>query len=88
MSKTLGNLSFEVDANNEYSSVRPYSQWTQEIIDAEANGLVSTAFYRAVDLLKANRTRLDCLVNALMTEETLETERLLQLLGPRASETA
>ena len=51
---------------------RPYSDETAKLIDQEVSQLITEAKQRAMLVLKANRTFLDKLAEALLKDETLE----------------
>lgn len=59
---------------------RPYSDATAELIDREVEELVKEASRRAEVVLKENRAHLDALAQALLEEETLEEERVAEVL--------
>jgi cell division protease FtsH len=50
------------------------SQQTQEMIDEEVRRIVDTAHGEVVELLKANRDKLDSLAKALLEHETLDED--------------
>ncbi len=59
---------------------RPYSDDTARQIDKEVEGLIKEASYRAEAVLKHNRPVLDALAKELLVEETLEEERVREVL--------
>lgn len=59
---------------------RPYSDETAKLIDQEVSQLINEAKQRAMLVLKANRTFLDKLAEALLKEETLEEEAVDEIL--------
>ena len=59
---------------------RPYSDETAKLIDQEVSQLITEAKQRAMLVLKANRTFLDKLAEALLKEETLEEEAVDEIL--------
>ncbi len=59
---------------------RPYSDDTAREIDQEVSELVKEAGRRAEAVLKANRESLDALAEALIVEETIEEERVVEIL--------
>jgi len=60
---------------------RPYSEDTARAIDAEVAVLIKEAARRAEAVIKANRKGLEALANALLEEETIEEDRVLELLS-------
>lgn len=59
---------------------RPYSDETAKLIDQEVSQLINEAKQRAMLVLKANRTFLDKLAEALLKEETLEETAVDEIL--------
>lgn len=59
---------------------RPYSEATAEAIDKEVEQLITEAGKRAEAVLKANKTKLEALKDALLKEETLEEESVAEVL--------
>lgn len=59
---------------------RPYSDDTAREIDQEVAKLVKEAGQRAEAVIKANRKSLDALAEALIKEETIEEERVVEIL--------
>lgn len=59
---------------------RPYSEDTAREIDQEVAKLIKEASHRAAAVLEANRKSLDELAEALIKEETIEEERVVEIL--------
>lgn len=59
---------------------RPYSDDTAREIDKEVAELISEAARRAEIVIKENKAGLDALANALLEEETIEEERVAEIL--------
>ena len=59
---------------------RPYSDETAKQIDQEVAALINEAKARAMTVLKANRSHLDKLAAALLKDETLEEEAVVDIL--------
>lgn len=59
---------------------RPYSDNTAREIDEEVAELIKEASKRAEAVIKANRASLDKLADALVKEETIEEERVSEIL--------
>ena len=91
MSPKVGplNLSDEGDQSSMMISQRPYSETTAEVIDAEVRRIVEECFEEALRLLGENRDKLVALTTALLREESLNEEQILQVTGlpakPRAA---
>ena len=60
---------------------RPYSDETAKLIDQEVSQLINEAKQRAMLVLKANRTFLDKLAEALLKDETLEETAVDEILS-------
>ena len=60
---------------------RPYSDETAKLIDQEVSQLITEAKQRAMLVLKANRTFLDKLAEALLKDETLEEAAVDEILS-------
>lgn len=59
---------------------RQYSDETAKIIDDEVENLITEASRRAKDVIKANKTKLEQLKDALIEKETVEAEDVLAIL--------
>jgi cell division protease FtsH len=70
----------EVFIGGSYGQSQSYSSDTAAIIDAEVKALCEGCYQQAVDLLTANRDKLDLLVEALLTHETLSRKEFVQLM--------
>ena len=62
------------------SATKPYSEKTAELIDQEIKALTMEATKRAEAVLKANKSTLDTLAQALLENETLEEDDLKPIL--------
>lgn len=82
MGKQTRNLVFPEGEMGYYtiSTGKPYSEKTAELIDQEVKALSDEAARRAEVVLKANKTVLDRLAEALLKQETLEEKELEPLL--------
>jgi cell division protease FtsH len=85
MSERLGPMSFRIGEEHvflgkEIQEPRDFSEGTAQIIDEEVQRLLREADARAFELLKANRTDLDRLAEALLQREELQREEIDQLL--------
>ena len=59
---------------------RQYSDDTAKIIDGEVESLITEAANRARAVIKANKTFLEKLKDALIEKETVEAEEVLEIL--------
>jgi ATP-dependent metalloprotease FtsH len=101
MSDRLGPMSFRVGEEHvflgkEIQEPRDFSEHTAAVIDEEVQKILRQADEHAYELLKANRDKMEILVNALMQREELLREEINEILsagnnglvtGPLASET-
>ncbi len=83
MSPKVGplNLSDDGDQANMMISQRPYSETTAQVIDSEVRRIVEECFDDALRLLKDNRDKLAALTTALLREESLNEEQILEVTG-------
>lgn len=92
MSERLGLVQLSPKENpylNEssgYMGTKPFSEDTAKTIDAEVLKIIHESHEEAKSLLKAHRTHLDALANALLSRETLNELEILEVTGlPPAS---
>jgi cell division protease FtsH len=85
MSDRIGNVSFNLSERDEDAPMfeKPYSDATARAIDEEAKSIIEQARQRAHALLQEKREQLDEMAAALLDEEVLGPEQLLDLLGER-----
>ena len=84
MGKSLRDQVFHEDNGglmfDKMTRERPYSDETAKLIDQEVSQLITEAKQRAMLVLKANRTFLDKLAEALLKDETLEETAVDEIL--------
>src|SRR5205085_11482988 len=85
MSERLGPMSFRVGEEHvflgkEIQEPRDFSEGTAQIIDEEVQRLLREADEQAFELLKANRDKIEKLVDALMSREEMTREEIDHLL--------
>ena len=84
MGKTLRDQVFHEDNGglmfDKMTRERPYSDETAKVIDREVAELMNEAKDRAMAVLKANRSYLDTLAEALLKDETLEETAVDEIL--------
>src|SRR5215813_5964350 len=90
MSKALGPVHYAVHEEHAFLGQRiatdsGTSDATVHAIENEARKLLGQALAQATALITTNRAELDRLAAALLQEETLERDRLDELLGPRTA---
>jgi cell division protease FtsH len=62
-------------------AIRPYSETTATVVDAEVQRILQDAHARGVRMLQAHRHELDALAAALIDHETLDEEEILRVTG-------
>jgi cell division protease FtsH len=60
---------------------KPYSEATGQLIDAEVRRILDDCYAAALELLRANRPRLDTLAAALLDHETLDEQDIRRVTG-------
>lgn len=85
---SLGNVAFEADDEQpflgyELARGRDYSEATAAQIDREVEQLLAERYQFVRHLLTSARDKLDRLAKALLHEEIIDQEELVQILGPR-----
>ena len=60
---------------------KPYSEETAKAIDRATRDIVDSSYAKAIDLLAAERGRLDALAQALLREESLDLKGMLEVTG-------
>ncbi len=84
LSKKIGNISyFDSTGQQEYSFSKPFSEKTNEVIDAEIKKIVEEAYVRAVNILNENKEGLKQLAAKLLDKEVIFGEDLEQIFGKR-----
>lgn len=86
MSETLGPLTFgkkdeQIFLGREISQHRDYSERTAQKIDEEVHNLVTNAYDKTKELLKANIEVLHTMASRLLEKETLESKDLEEILA-------
>ena len=87
MSERLGPVAFRDSEEHpflgrEMAEPRRFSEHTAQVIDEEVIRILRAASDRALELLGANRDKLDLLAHTLEKEETLDEPMVTELLGP------
>ena len=83
MGKKLRDQVFHVESGMMFERMtheRQYSEDTAKIIDDEVEELITEAAVRAREVIKANRSQLEKLKEALLEKETIEAEDVVKLL--------
>ncbi|HZI37175.1 MAG TPA: ATP-dependent zinc metalloprotease FtsH, partial [Acidimicrobiia bacterium] len=87
MSDALGPMQFgqhhgEVFLGRDFATQPDYSDEVAAKIDGEVRRLIDNAHATALDILTTYRSVLDQMAEALMEQETLETEEVMAILDP------
>jgi cell division protease FtsH len=77
----LGGRSEQVFLGQEIAQRREYSETTAHEVDQEIKAILDEAYERAQTTLREHRQALDRLVDALLEEEEIPGDRVLDLVG-------
>jgi cell division protease FtsH len=91
MSDKVGPVNFGgPDGQGPFPTQRLYSDSTAQLIDSEARRIIDACLHQACSQLREHRPQLDALVKALLEEDTLDQQRILQItnLQPAAGAVA
>ena len=84
MSEKVGNVSYyDSSGQSDYSFVKPYSEKTAELIDAEAKKIIDEQYSRALRTLRDNAEGHQKLANLLLEREVIFSEDLEAIFGKR-----
>ncbi len=85
LNEKIGNISYyDSSGQSEYNFGKPYSEQTAKIIDEEISKIIETQYQRALQILSANKDKLDALANKLLEKEVIFREDLEEIFGQRA----
>lgn len=80
----LGNISYyDSTGQSEYSFGKPYSEQTAKMIDEEISKIIENQYTRALEILAANKDKLDALAAKLLEKEVIFREDLEDIFGER-----
>lgn len=79
--RVFGQKEELVFLGREIGEQRDYSENIAQQIDEEVHEIVSSAYERALEVLRNNRDKLDALANRLMEVETIGRDDFLEIMG-------
>ncbi|MFM7309782.1 MAG: ATP-dependent zinc metalloprotease FtsH [Flavobacteriales bacterium] len=82
LNSAIGNRSY-YDSSGESQFTKPYVEATANIIDQEVSNIIEKAYAKALELLSANKEKLDALSQRLLEKEVIFKDDLVEILGPR-----
>jgi cell division protease FtsH len=90
MSERLGPVAFRDSEEHPFlgkeisiAAPRQFSEHTAQVIDEEVIRILRAASDRALEMLGAQRDKLDLLARTLEKEETLDEHAVEELIGPQ-----
>lgn len=85
MSNKIGPLNFTENGQpGPFAMTKPYSEGTALLIDAEVKRIAEECMERACQLLTEHRPQLDTLAQALLREDSLNEQEILDVTGIRS----
>ncbi len=78
----FGNPPETVFLGRDFMGQADHSEETGKLIDAEVRRIINTAADRATEIITSNRAVLDELVSKLLEHETLDEDKLKEILSP------
>lgn len=82
MSKNIGPMYVPDEPEHSYTDEKPYSKALGDLIDLESRQMIQEAYFRAEKILKSNGEKLITLAEALLKQETLNYDQVVDLIGP------
>ena len=87
MSKTIGTVSYhsedEVFIGGSYGKTKSYSEQVAGQIDEEVKTVIDSAYSKSLELLNANRDKLDAVAEYLMKHESMTGEEFTAVMEGR-----
>ena len=85
MSEKLGPINYgkdndEIFLGRDYNHMRDYSEAVSAAIDAEVNEIITNAYKRAEDIIKAHMDKLDLVAKELIEVEKIEGDRFKEIM--------
>jgi cell division protease FtsH len=81
MSDAIGPIAVVPQDGQYLPGTHEAAERTQELLDGEVHRLVDEAHEDALELLRANRDKLESLAHALLEKETLDEEEAYEAAG-------
>ena len=82
MSPKIGPLAFAEDGSGPgLGMVRPYSEATARDVDTEVKRIADECFAEAIRLLTEHRAQLDSLARAVLRDDSLDEDKILEVTG-------
>lgn len=82
MSKVIGPMYVPDEPEHTYVDEKPYSKALGNLIDTESRKIIQEAYFRAEEILKTNQDKLVKLAEALLKQENLNYDEVVDLIGP------
>jgi cell division protease FtsH len=87
MSDKLGPVSYKLSDEDpflgrEMHQQRQFSEHTLQIIDDEVARMLHDSYDRSIGILNENREKLDALAQALVKQEEISEQEIVELIGP------
>ncbi|KAK3085792.1 hypothetical protein FSP39_008728 [Pinctada imbricata] len=82
MNDNIGQLSFNINTEEDETMIKPYSKSLSALIDQEVMALVAKANLSTKEVIEKNKDKLDKLAEALVQKESLTYEDITNLIGP------
>lgn len=83
----LGNITYyDSTGQSEYNFSKPYSEETARLIDEEISKLIEEQYQRAIQILDANKDKLNKLADILIEREVIFKDDLEEIFGKRPYE--
>ncbi len=87
MSKKLGTISYlsddEVFIGGSYGKTRSYSEQVAGVIDNEVKAVIDSAYRKCLEVLEANRIKLDKVAQYLLQHESMTGEQFRDIMDDR-----
>lgn len=84
MSEKLGNISYTENGRENFLggvTMKPYSEETAKLIDAEVKRIIDAAYSKTKKLLIEKRDKLEALTQRLLEKEVLDKKEIEEILG-------